>query len=132
MNNKNLIIVLVVIALAVGAYFVMQSNSDDADLGPLDRAEGVPHGFQCGCIVSENERRQAEAWAAGSNDCVSNLRYVTESACTETWTQKDGFECDGSCVHKWSCDEGPFQFWTSYKRTIGTCTYNAGLIVAKL
>ena len=34
MNNKNLTIVLVVVALAIGAYFVMQSNSDDAALSP--------------------------------------------------------------------------------------------------
>ena len=131
MNNKNLMIVLVVIALAVGAYFVMQSNSDDVDLSPDNAVDGgVPHGFQCGCILTADERRVAEEWASDSNDCEGTLRFVTESDCVETWTQDAGYACNGSCVHKWSCDEGPFSVWTSYIRTIGTCAYNAGPTVA--
>ena len=94
MNNKNLTIVLVVVALAVGTYFVMQSNSGDVNLepgGPITIAQ------DCGCDIGQTNRT-----------IVKNLIKTCKSKGKVPWelnsiidcefsVEEDNSECNGVC-----------------------------------
>ena len=98
MNNKNLTIVLVVVALAIGAYFVMQSNSGDADLGLGPTAIIV----EDGCLCAHYDA----AWAIKAEECADKRGDLDQSPLILAGSCKksqSGDSCIGGCTYWYIC-----------------------------
>ena len=116
MNNKNLTIVLVVVALAVGAYFVMQSNSDDAELSPrelqiIEKLGGpcdspfkdITPGDDCNCKLSPTDNE-----SIGIAKLMSECQWLngTITIYPPIGCYRLEGNCAGSCSQRINCEMG--------------------------